>query len=174
MRYSFMRRGEMVLAAVMLLAVGVAAQDSGPKPSYGLRAGFGLEPDQFVIGAQAELGRFAKVLRFAPSIDGGFGDNFTTVVFNADLRLDLLPLPKSEAVFYVDAGPTLLYIDHKDFDSDTEIGLSLATGLQLPMGGSNMYNIEARFGIGDIPDFRLLLGVYFGGDRNRSGVLESE
>ncbi len=159
-------------AAVLTLHVAGWAQDDGPKSSYGVRAGFGLDPDQFVIGAQAEMGQFAKVFRFAPSVDAGFGDNFTTVAFNADLRMDLVPLPKSGVVLYVDLGPTLSWIDHKDFDSDTEVGMSLAAGLHLPMGRSNTYNVEARFGFGDIPEFRMLLGVYFGGDRNRRGVIE--
>lgn len=164
-------------AVVVVLAFGATgyAEDNGPKSSYGIRAGFGLEPDQFVVGAQAEFGRFAKVLRFAPSFDLGFGDEMATYTGNADLRLDLIPLPKSGAVFYTDLGATLTHFDPSEGDGDTEVGLSVVGGVQLPMGRSNSYNIEARFGIGDIPDFRFLVGVFFGGaDRGTETVVKEK
>ena len=173
-------QGGLVVAAVLALGAGGFAQDrSGPSYAYGIRTGFGLDPDQFVIGAQAKFGRFGGIARVEPTFDVGFGDKMTTYLLNADLRLDILPLPKSETVVYGGFGPTLAYFDFNgggDFpdDSDTEIGLNLTTGVELPMGRSNSYNFEARFGIGDIPEFRLLLGVYFGGGGSRSDALDSE
>lgn len=172
-----MKRGLVygIILMILVLALGTAgeAQDTQPPYRYGLRAGFGLDPDQFVIGLQAELNRVISVVRFAPSLDAGFGDNFSTYLFNADLRLDLIPLPKSRTVIYVDAGPTLAVVDPDGADSDLEIGLSLAAGLDLPMGRSGSYNLEARLGIGDIPEFRLLLGVLFGGGHTPEPVIDS-
>lgn len=153
------------MVAVVLASVGGQAQDEPPPNRYGLRAGFGLDPDQFVFGVQAELSRVLGILRFAPSLDFGFGDDIGTYLLNADLRLDLLPLPRSGSVFYVDGAPTLAILDPENVDSDLEIGFTVAAGLELPMGRTGTYNIEGRYGFGDIPEFRLLLGVYFGGGR---------
>ncbi len=129
---------------------------------YGIRAGYGSNPDQFVIGAQALMGEFLKVARFAPSIDYGTGDNVSTFTFNADILMLLKP-PNSSFAFYAAAGPTLTYWDAEHGGSDTEIGATITAGLRLPMKNTGFYNLEARFGVGDIPDFRILLGIMFGG-----------
>jgi len=139
-------------------AVSALAESNG----YGIRAGYGSNPDQFVIGGQALLGEFMKIARFAPSIDYGSGDNVSTFTFNADVLLLLKP-PKSSLAFYVAGGPTVTYWDADKGGSDTEIGATLTGGVRLPMGKAGFYNLEARFGIGDIPDLRILLGIMFGG-----------
>lgn len=149
-----------VLVISGLIAPAAAADEA--KMGLGLRPlGFSINPDQYVLGAQAVLGTYYRG-RFAPSVDFGFGDNVTVITGNFDLKIDLFSPPKSESVFYVGAGPTLSYISPDVGESDTEIGLSLLGGVKLGMSEKNYYNIEARFGIGDIPDFKLLAGVMFG------------
>ncbi len=61
------------------------------------------------------------------------------------------------------AGPTVMIWTPEHGDGDTEIGLTLGLGARMPLGESGWYNIEGRFGIGDIPDVKILLGVFFGG-----------
>jgi len=131
---------------------------------YGLRAGLGIDPDQFVVGIQTLLSKkVANVARLAPGVDVGFGDNLTVIAFNLDvLILDLSP-PKSSASLYAGAGPTFAYWKPDNGDSDLEIGISLIAGVRLPMGSRNRYNLEARFGVSDIPDIRILFGTLFGG-----------
>lgn len=155
-----------LLVSVLVIGAGATAGDS-PNKSYGLHGGFGLTPDQAVFGVQSELGR-VKMARFAPSVDFGFGDNVTTIALNADVRLHISP-PKSGSAIYIGGGPTLAVINPKGpVGSDTEIGLSLTGGLKVPMGANNAYTLEGRLGLGDIPDFRLLIGVLFGGQGRTS------
>lgn len=158
--------------AILLVTTLAAAEVSpGTQPrgrsplGFGARAGFGIEPDQFVIGAQALTGGILRFGVAAPSVDFGFGDDVTTIAANGDVILPLVSPPGSNTSFYVLAGPTLAYIDPERFDSDLEIGLTLGGGIQLPFGSTDSYNLEARFGLGDIPEFRLMFGILFGGSR---------
>jgi hypothetical protein len=76
---------------------------------------------------------------------------------NLDLRWYLFPLPQTGIQFYAAGGPTAVFVN-----SNSEIGLSLTAGAKIPMKGTGRYNLEARFGIGDIPDLKVMLGTLFG------------
>lgn len=160
-----LKTGIFVVLAVLFSvgAQGVQAQKSDPGKGFGLRAGYGTNPDQFVIGAQAVLGRTLGFMRFAPSVDAGFGDNMTTYLVNADFRLLSFSPPGSPAGLYGGAGASLAYLDAKGNGSDTEIGLNVVAGLTFPMGRKNEYNLEVRFGFADMPDLRVLFGIMLGG-----------
>ncbi len=151
-----------LFTCVVLVSAGPAGAAEVSGQSYGVRAGISSKPDQFVIGAQADMGEVLRRVRIVPSIDAGFGDHLTTFAFNGDVQL-FVPLPKSLASLYGIAGPTIMIWTPEYGDGDTEIGLTLGLGARMPLGGSGWYNIEARLGIGDIPDVRVLLGVFFGG-----------
>jgi hypothetical protein len=124
--------------------------------ALGVRAGLSRNPDQFVIGAQAELGSLGMAT-IAPSIDLGFGDNSDLTAANLDLRWYLFPLPQTGIQFYAAAGPTAVFAN-----SQSDVGLSLTAGAKIPMKGKGRYNLEARFGVGDIPDLKVMLGILFG------------
>jgi len=148
-----------VIAITLFSSVSVAAGNIG----FGVRGGYGSNPDQLVFGAQAVFGQFLKVTRFVPSFDFGTGDDITTYTFNGDFRL-MMNIPNSSLALYGAAGPTLTYWKADKGDgSDTEVGATLTAGLKFPMGGTGQYNLEARFGIGDVPDFKIMLGIMFGG-----------
>ncbi len=142
------------LAFVVLGASGVTAQ-----ARFGLRGGFGLKPDQFVIGAQAEVGNLAFA-RIVPSVDVGFGDNVTTIAFNGDFLLRV-NIPDASLELYGGGGPTVLYADRSNGGSDWNLGLTLVVGGRLPVGGKHAINLEGRFGLGDVPDFRLIAAIIF-------------
>ncbi len=157
-----MRFGAFITAMIcsFCLLAGTASASG-----FGLRAGFGIDPDQFVAGIQGELsGKKLKAFSLAPSADFGFGDSITTVCVNLDFLM-LLGLPNSDASLYGGAGPTLSYWDFDNIANDTEIGLSLVGGARFAMGRKNVYNAEVRFGVGDIPDVRILFGIMFGARR---------
>lgn len=126
-------------------------------PALGIRAGLSQNPDQFVIGAQAELGSLGQAT-IAPSLDLGLGDPGDVIAANLDLRFYLFPLPQTGIHFYAAAGPTVAFFE----GGSEEVGLSLTAGAKIPMKGTGRYNVEARFGIGDIPDLKVMLGILFG------------
>lgn len=145
------------LCALLLTAPALAVDSQGAgRDALGIRAGLGLEPDQFYVGGQAELGPILGPAFFLPGVDIGFGDGDNVTLLNGDFRWYLLPLPGTGVHIYGSAGPTVVV------SPETDLGLSLAVGIDIPMRGKNRYNLEARFGVGDIPDLRLMFGVLFG------------
>lgn len=158
-----------LLVMYTLVVVSVLAVPANAV-SYGnglvLRAGAGINPDQFVMGVQTVVGRIFKTPfpRFAPSADIGFGDHVTVITLNPDFRVIVSP-PRSDAFIYIQAGPTIAIVDPEHGDNDTNIGLTLSGGLNFPMGATNFYSLEGRVGIGDVPDVRILLGFQFGGGK---------
>ena len=142
----------LVLSGSLLLTPAVATASDG----IGIRAGLSRSPDQFGLGGQAELGPVFASSFFVPSVDVGFGDPSTVTVVNGDLRWYLLPLPETGIRIYGQAGPALVV------SPDTELGLNLVGGTDIPMKSRNRYNIEARFGVGDIPDLRIVFALVFG------------
>jgi hypothetical protein len=129
--------------------------------AIGFRVGGSASPDQFVIGGQAEFGRVFESARIAPSLDLGFGNDIMVTTANLDFRWYLIPLPETGLFFYGAAGPTVVVVSPDGGDSQTDIGLSLTAGVKIPMRGGNRYNLEARFGVGDIPDFKIMFGALF-------------
>lgn len=157
------RKISVTVVIVLLGLLSAGSVLAKPSNTFGARAGFGLEPDQFVSGLQSRMGEVLPKVRLAPSFDLGFGNNVTTFSGNADLLLGIRP-PKSATAFYLGGGPTITVIDRTG-GSDTEIGVSAVGGLMIPMGLSNHYNLEIRLGIGDIPEFRFLLGIFLGSQK---------
>lgn len=144
----------LVLAVSMpALVYGQEKSSSGTTGTIGLRAGFSLEPDQFVLGGQVALGKKLGIARIVPSVDVGFGNEITTIAFNADAQFRL-NVEDSKVALYLGAGPTVLYYDPEGGNSAWELGLSLLAGIRLPLGGFPPTSFEARFGVGDIPDFK--------------------
>lgn len=154
----------LVAASVCLIAGAAQSQssESDAGKGFGLRTGYGTDPDQFVIGAQAVLGKTFGFMRFAPSIDAGFGDDVSSYLFNADFRLLSFSTPGSPAGLYAGTGVSIAVYDFSNDGSDTEVGLNMIGGLTFPMGQTNEYNLEVRFGIGDTPELRVLFGIMFG------------
>ncbi|MEZ5357232.1 MAG: hypothetical protein R3F48_00285 [Candidatus Zixiibacteriota bacterium] len=144
------------LLFVILLALPslVNAQAIGP------RGGYDFDTEDLVLGVEGEFGRVFRDFQIAPSIDFEFGDHSFTA-FNGDFRMYLFHLPETGLKFYGSAGPTLLMISSNN-NTDTELGLSVVAGMRIPMQGNRRYNIETRFGFGDIPDFKLMVTILFG------------
>lgn len=148
------RIGLVTLIAALPLSVSGSS-------ALGPRVGMNFDSDEFTFGVQAELGRVFQSFRFAPSLDFELGDN-TTTALNSDFRLYLFHLPETGLRFYGSAGPTVVLDSSGKGGSQTEIGLSLVAGVKIPMKGKNRYNLEVRFGFGEIPDLKMMFGILFG------------
>lgn len=143
-----------VLCIVTLFACLTDAH-AGSRNGIGFLAGQDTGPNDFFIGGQAEIGPVTSSAFLVPSVHVGFDDGASGAA-NLDLRWYLLPLPETGIRIYGAAGPTLL------FGSDTEVGLTLTGGFDIPMRSSRRYNVELRFGFGDVPDLKFDAAVMFG------------
>jgi hypothetical protein len=117
----------------------------------GLQAGLSLDPDNFLIGAHWKSKPLGESLFWVPSVELGFGD-VTMVAGNVDLHYEFKT--ESKLAPYAGGGGTLNWFDSDGGDSDVEFGGSLLGGIQL---NSGMY-FEAKYGLGDVPDWKLLVG----------------
>ena len=137
-----------VLFALALVPLPAAAGD------IGLRTGFSLSPDDFVIGGHYRTPPIAEYLYFVPSAEVGFGD-VTMVAFNADLHY--LFDVKSKLAPYVGAGMTINWFDSEG-NSDTEVGGGIIGGLLLGETSHGRPFLEGKLGLGDVPDAKFLVG----------------
>ena len=142
------------LAAVLILLTA-APGTAGAASAFGPRCGLTGENDDFYLGAQMEFTAKFGAFSLLPSFDFGPGTEAPSVA-NADFRLYLFPLPETGLRFYGAVGPTMM------LSGDLELGLSLSLGLSIPMKGTRRYNVEYRWGLGDIPDHKIGLAVMFG------------
>lgn len=153
----------LTVAKIVLISLIVALPLSvSGSSALGPRVGINFDSDKITFGVQAELGRVLQTARFAPSLDFELGNNNTATTLNFDFRWYLFPLPETGLIFYGSAGPTIVFDPPGKGDAQSEIGLSLVAGVKIPMKGKNRYNLEARFGIGDIPDLKVMFGILFG------------
>jgi hypothetical protein len=152
----------LLCTSVTVVAVLIFALPCHAGFGAGGRFGLSVEPDQVVIGGQAAMGSIMPFVDFVPSVDFGFGDDVEVTAINFDLQYDLPSLPRVGANLYLGAGPTVAVYNFDNGTSDTEIGLSLIAGLKNPMSALSYYNLETRFGLSDIPDIKILLGIMFG------------
>jgi hypothetical protein len=148
------------LVACALIAVAITAM---PRPAHagplglGPRVGFSSGPDQFVLGIGL-VQPLAKQVEIAPSLDFGFGDGGNSISINGDLRYTVAP--ESGLKPYVGAGLTWISFnpDADNVDTSSDFGGNLLGGIWLNKGHWPEFNIEARIGLGDVPDFEGIVG----------------
>lgn len=139
--------------ATACTAVAAAQSSSSARTDsrFGARAGLGISPDQFVAGASMTFGKAAGIFRVSPVAQIGLGD-VTTFDVNVDFLVRLL-VEDSSFGFYGGAAPTIVFGD------DTEFGGTIVAGVEVPLFKDRTSAIEGRFGLGDVPDVRILLTV---------------
>lgn len=149
----------LLLAAAALPA---AAQDIGFN-TWGLRAGASDDPDQFVVGVQADFGEFIPNLRFQPNVELGLGDDTTVLSLTAPVHYRF-PVEGS-LILYGGGGLTLGFIDRDEprageEDSNFEISPMAAGGIAWPVGQSEL-SLELNLIGGDFPNVKLMAGWMF-------------
>ena len=155
----------LVVSALPALAI---AQDdtrgTGPvATAWGPRVGFSSDPDQLLFGGQLDLGNLAPDLTLTPNAEIGFGDDATTFALSGDLHYHFR-LQGSPWRPYVGGGITFIHIsvDTPVGDvSDTEVGASILGGAIVPTQSGSRFFVEGKFGLGDVQDFKLLVGWNF-------------
>ncbi len=144
-----------VLAGFVILAFAV---QPAAAEGFGLRAGFSLDPDDFLIGGQYTFAPLSEGLYLVPSAEVGFGD-ITMIAGNLDLQYRFKS--SSSPKFYAGGGMTLNYFDYEG-GSSTDFGGSILGGLMLPekKNGKQIF-FEVKFGLGDVPDAKFIAGLNF-------------
>jgi opacity protein-like surface antigen len=161
---------KLVLWTLLLAVIPVAAlaaesgSSAGIVTAWGPRVGFSTGPDQILLGAQLDMGNLAPDLTLTPNFDVGFGDSQTTVSLNADLHYHF-HVRSSQWRPYAGAG---IGFTHINYDSDvigggddSFVGGSLIGGAIVPTKSGSRFFIEGKIGLGDIADFKMMIGWNF-------------
>jgi hypothetical protein len=160
-------KGTLRLFTVLGLLVSPAlGQELGVR-SYGLRGGLNLDPDQFNFGAHVDAGTLARNVRLQQSFEVGLGNGVTLAAANFDAHYRFRPRPLRP---YLGGGLGINIIDVTNGVGspglDIEPVLNLVGGVEwgAPRAGSKAdrrYLLEARVGMGDTPELKLVAGFSF-------------
>ena len=137
---------------------------SGPTVSWwGPRLGISSSPDQFVIGGQLDFREVMPGMGFSPNIEFGFGDNVTWTAVNGDLKHHFM-VRGSAWRPYLGGGLSMNFWNYSGQGGDasgSEFGANLILGAVVPTRQGSRFFTEARIGLGDIPDLKLMAGWNF-------------
>jgi hypothetical protein len=153
-----MNRNALVILALVAVAVAVAPRPAQAGPfGLGPRVGFSTGPDQFIVGIGL-VRPLGSRLELAPSLDFGFADNGNSISLNGDVRYTIGSASRLKP--YVGAGLTYTTFnpDADNVDTSNELGANLLGGIWLNKDRWPEFNLEARLGLGDVPDFEVMLG----------------
>jgi len=162
------------LVILLVLGVGLSA-GTGVSPAeaanrglrfhgIGPRAGGSIDPDQFVIGGQADFGDlFPSTTILLPVVEVGLGDHRTTTSIGSDLLYRFrdrwgqwTPYLGGELAFII------TNFDSPGDDTDTVLGLSAVAGVQKAFSKANILAFEFKFQIIDAPQIKLMAVLSFG------------
>ena len=154
----------LLLLCAFAAACTTSARAEATLGGIGPRVGFSTSPDQIVFGGQAIIGEIAPRITFDPNLEFGFGDHQTVIAANFDMHyhFEIQDTPWQP---YAGAGIGLNFIefDNAPFQntSDTEVGGNLILGAGIPTQAGNRFFGELKFGLGDIPTLKMLVGWNF-------------
>jgi hypothetical protein len=147
----------LILAAIPSAALAASSSSGSGMvvTAWGPRFGFSSGPDQFLVGAQLDLGQIVPDFTFTPNADLGIGEGETTVSLNADFHYH----------FRVQGSPWRPYvgggIGFIGGNGGSVGGGSILGGAIVPTQSGSRFFAEAKVGLADLPDFKLLVGWNF-------------
>jgi len=140
---------------------------SGPMVTWwGPRLGLSSNPDQFVIGGQLDFREIAPGLSISPNLEFGVGDDMTWTAINGDLKHHFIVQGATWRP-YVGGGLSVNFwnwnspLPNAPDGSGTEMGANLIFGAVVPTHSGSRFFTEARVGLGDIPDLKIMAGWNF-------------
>lgn len=151
-----------IVGTIFCVAPAAEAQNDIGVRQVGIRGGLTIGPDQVHAGLHVNAGQFAPKVRFQPSFEIGFGSDRVVGTINIDALYTFEP---RSWVPYLGGGLGVSFI-HRDSgreagdgNFDVGAGLNLIGGFE--WGEASKYLLEARVGVGGIPDFKLTVGLNF-------------
>lgn len=160
-----MRKYLMCAGTLLALAIPAAGHADVVVTGIGPRVGLSISPDQIVLGGHLVVKEIAPDVTFNPNVEFGFGDNYTVIAVNLD-GLYHFRIQNSAWRPHVGFGLGINFIEadlpapFRDV-SNTEVGANLIVGAEVPTQSNNRFFTEARFGLGDIPDLKIMAGWTF-------------
>lgn len=160
-----MRKTLLGVAVVVLVAcVGSPAKAQVEFRGVGPRVGLSQGPDQVLVGAQFDLGEFAKNVRWQPSVELGFGDDATALLGNFMVSY-YFPV-KAAVTPYAGGEVTIGYYRYDNDpkygdDSKTRIGPAAVGGIEMKLKGGSRFLAELQVGFNDIHEVRAIAGWTF-------------
>lgn len=149
-----------LLLAFSLCALLPAAALAQLRTGIGPRVGISVDPDQLLLGGQAIIGEIAPNVTFDPSLELGFGDEVTTLAANFDLHYHF-DIENVTWRPYAGFGADIVFFDADNAGSDTEVGGGIILGAGAPTSSGNRFFGELKFGLGDVPDLKIVVGWNF-------------
>jgi hypothetical protein len=147
-----------VFGGFAAFAEPAAAQDIAFR-GFGVRAGAGFSPGQFVGGFQLNLGEFVPRLRFQPDLEVGAGGGQTSVDVTAPVYYRI-PID-ARTTFYAGGGITLGSIDQGHHrGSEFLVEPAAAVGLEWPAASGQVFGQITATG-GDFNRLKLVAGWNF-------------
>jgi hypothetical protein len=148
------------IAAVSTLAIALflAASPAHADPMrFGAQAGLSVNPDQFVFGLHGTM-PISSMIDFAPGFELGAGSSAFTIALNGDLHVNLST--DSSLRPYVGGGLTYYNFNPSGGGgSSSNVGGSLLGGIWLGRKTGTPFFLEAKVGLGDVPDFKAMIGL---------------
>lgn len=154
-------RKQLCFFLIIMFVPAVSMADIGFQ-GWGLRGGLSVDPDQIHLGVHVNLGEFVPNLRFQPNAEIGFGDDAFLLMLNG-ATFYLFDISESNFKLYAGGELTITYwrVDTPVGDADdVELGLSPLGGIEFPFSRDITGFVELKFGIADVPDFRVTVGVH--------------
>jgi hypothetical protein len=161
-----MKRWTWACVFCALALAPLPAQGASPVVAgWGPRIGVSIDPDQLVLGGQLIIGELAPNVTFDPNLELGIGDDVTLIAFNLDGHYHFA-IEGSAWRPYAGAGIGINFFSFDappgvEDDTETEIGANLMAGAGVPTAAGNRFFAEMRFGLGDIPEIKLIAGWNF-------------
>jgi opacity protein-like surface antigen len=149
---------------VTLVAIAGFSTVHADEEGWGVRFGFGDDPDQVVVGAQYDVGEVVDHVHVVPMFEIGFGDDATVVSFSGMAYWHFKKPEKIDP--YAGAGIEAGWIDFDGDapggdDSDFEIQVNVLGGLRFPLKNKNEMFVELILGSGDLHDAKIMGGFRF-------------
>jgi hypothetical protein len=152
-----------ILIGACIFLVALSTTACAASFPIGAKAGLTFEPDQFAIGAFAQVSEPMLGWLIVPSVEFGFGDDITTICLQGDFIYTFPELQTTNWGWFVGGGLGLAMYSWDappGYDgSQSEFGLNLVGGASKELDSGNKLLGELRIGLGDIPDFKIMAGI---------------
>ena len=147
--------------SLLVATVGSAADDVEYR-GWGPRIGLADDPDQVVVGAHFDFGKFSRSVAFKPNVELGLGDDHTILALTAPVHYRWEQLRDTNVVPYAGAGVSAAIVNRDNRkngdDTDFEFSPRAIGGAEFPLRNERSFFIEINLSIGDPHDVQALVG----------------